>query len=310
MTMCATLLIVTAFLSAVDSASGSDPAPFEQEHKFGFKDSSGAVVVEPRFDVVGRFSSGLAPVNLGAMTERYVNFVRKVGGKWGYVDLRGKLVVPVELESAHDFSEGLAQVGDQRGTRFIDPDGKAVIDLGSVSSTGDFHEGKAAVYEDRSALGRDWRTKFIDKKGRKLFEVDGYAEHFSEGLAELIVEREKTDSSRKFHGYIDADGKVVVPARFLNARSFREGLAAVVPEKTVRSGEGWGYIDKSGKFVIQPQFNEAYSFVEGVARVHSGGKLVLCTDGISTYDGGEWREIDRTGKVLKRDKRQLYMGPR
>jgi hypothetical protein len=46
--------------------------------KNGYIDKAGKVVIEPRFDVVGEFSEGLAVVS--------------IGGKWGYIDKTGKYV--------------------------------------------------------------------------------------------------------------------------------------------------------------------------------------------------------------------------
>ena len=167
------------------------------------------------------------------------------------------------------------------------------------------------MYEDRSLGGNDWRTKFIDKQGRRVFVVDGYVEEFSDGMAALIVKDDKVgpkvSNSANFYGYIDRSGKIVVPPRFGEALAFHEGLAAVRPIKTTVYGMGdtWGYIDKSGKYAIQPQYNEAHSFRSGVARVHVGGTLLKPTDIVPFWDGGEWQLVDRQGKVLKRSQKWL-----
>ncbi|MGO8751976.1 MAG: WG repeat-containing protein [Thermoguttaceae bacterium] len=276
----------------------------------GFKDATGKTVVEPKYDEVGAFSSGLAPVNLGAKMAHVMNSSMKDGGKWGYVDLRGKLVVPITLKYAHEFSDGLARVYDDKGLRYLDPSGKVVIDLGHCYA-GDFHEGLAPVYEDRSLAGKDWRTRCIDKKGLNVFIVDGWVEEFSEGLAVLIVKQEKTDpnlsNEGKLYGFIERSGKVAISPRFGESLAFHEGVAAVRRKKTTIYGRGdtWGYIDKSGKYVIEPQFNEAHPFQNGIARVHVCGTLQTPIDIPSYWDGGEWRLIDRTGKVLKQSKKWL-----
>jgi len=73
------------------------------------------------------------------------------------------------------------------------------------------------------------------------------------------------------YGYVDAAGKVVIPARFEKAKPFCSGLAAV------RLGGKWGYIDKTGELVIPPQYDEASGFVNGLAYVRKGGRHV-CID--------------------------------
>ena len=306
-----TVFIILSLLAATDAASSGDLVPFENAGKWGFKDASGKIVIEAKYDEVGEFSSGLAPVNLGAKREHYMNFSMKEGGRWGYVDMRGKVVVPITLEYAHKFSDGLGRVSDDQGTRYLDPSSRVVIDLGHDGDAGDFHDGLAPEYEDRSLTGKDWRTKFIDKKGCKAFAVDGYAEEFSEGMAVLIVKQEKVDpkpgNEQKLYGYVERSGKVVIPPRFAEALEFHEGLAAVRLKKTTVYGKGdsWGYIGKSGKYVIEPQFNEARSFRKGVARVHVGGVLQTPCDMVPYWEGGEWRLIDQTGKILEQSKNWL-----
>ena len=302
----ATFVLVSIAQSADKATCSGNLVPFKEAGKWGFKDALGKTIIEPKYDNVGAFSSGLAPVNMGAQAENLFNSSIKTGGIWGYVDVRGKLVVPITLDYACKFSDGLAQVRNHQGVRYLDPSGKVVIDLGHVSQAGDFHEGVAPVYEDRFTQGKDWKTRFIDKNGRAAFMVDGYAEEFYDGMAVLTVAQEKIDpkvsNERRLDGYIDRTGKVAIPLRFAEALAFHEGLAAVRPKKTTvwRMGDTWGYIDKSGKYAIEPQFNEAHPFRDGVARVHVGGTLQTPFHGIPFWEGGQWRLIDRTGKVLKR----------
>src|ERR1700686_2614896 len=68
------------------------------------------------------------------------------------------------------------------------------------------------------------------------------------------------------YGYMDANCKMVVPARFDEAFDFTEGLAAV------RADGKWGYIDLSGQFAIAPRFETAMEFSEGLAAVRINGR--------------------------------------
>src|ERR1043165_6649934 len=71
-------------------------------------------------------------------------------------------------------------------------------------------------------------------------------------------ERSTTNGS---WGYIDRAGKLIIPAQFVEARGFSDGLAAVKVESS------WGYIDRAGKLVIAAQFSEARNFGNGLAAV-------------------------------------------
>jgi len=287
-------------------ATPSHLVPFEDENgKFGFKDETGRIVIEPTYDEARDFGFGLAPVNRGAKWE-FPGL--KSGGKWGYINQQGKVVVPFTLDYAHEFSvsDGLAKVVDEQGVRFIDPDGKTVITLGNETSAGDFREGVAPVWLYRSLEGKGWQTRFINKKGETVFTIDGYAEEFYDGLAVLKVQDKAAETGSKC-GFIDHTGKVVIASQFFEADHFAEGLAPVRTEERTWDAnrsrlrqESWGYVDRTGKYVIAPHFNEAHPFVSGVALVHLGGELQAVMDAPFYFVGGEWLVIDKTGKVLKR----------
>jgi hypothetical protein len=273
-----------------------------KEERWGLCDAEGRVILEPTYDNVEAFAEGRAAVNVGAKW-RFPGI--QVGGKWGYVNKKGELVVPVQYQFVGRFSDGLARVSDSAGTKFIDKSGKAVIDLIDLgkSSTGEFREGLAPVYIDRSLAGKNWLTRFIDRQGKSVLSVDGWAEEFHEGMAAIGVRGgEAKSNANTSYGYIDREGKVVIGPRFAEAQPFSQGLAAVRTKKTTVWGRGdaWGYIDKTGKYRIEPLFNEARPFLGGVARVHIGGTLHVVHDAPPFWEGGEWWLIDTKGKKLRR----------
>jgi len=274
---------------------------FEEQGKFGFKDKTGRIVIEPTYDDAGDFAFGLAPVNLGAKRVVLGPGGHRTGGKWGYINEQGKVIVPLALTYAREFSDGLAQVFDEEGVRFIDTGGRTVLTVAGAEQAGDFSEGIAPVYVYRSVQGKGWQTSFFNRKGEKVFSVDGYAEEFHEGLAVLTV-RDKGDPEAGKYGFIDRTGKVVIAPQFAEAFDFSEGLAAVRTEKTTvyRMGDHWGYVDRTGRYAISPRFNQAGPFVNGVALVHVGGEIISVHDAPPHWNGGEWLVIDKTGKVLKR----------
>ena len=246
----------------------------------------------------------MAAVNLGAKWVRMGPIGMLKGGKWGFTDARGNVVVPPTYESVHDFSDGLAKIPqtlEDRRVRFIDARGTVVLELYSLA--GDFREGLAPVYE---AGANGVRTRYIDKKGRTALTVDGSAKEFHEGLAVLRVGKRpgQPDSSDPYrYGYINRTGQIAITPKFTEAREFSQGLAAVHTDNTpsVRGmGGTWGYIQKTGDYAIQPQFNEAHSFRGNVGRVHVGGTLQRGHDIPPFWQGGEWLLIDKEGKVLKR----------
>ena len=87
-------------------------------------------------------------------------------------------------------------------------------------------------------------------------------------------------------GYIDRQGKIVIPPQFestmvdgaLTAVQFSEGLAPAYLKGK------WGFIDATGDFVIKPKYSAVWSFSEGLAEIRTA-------DGLSGY-------VDKTGKLI------------
>ena len=124
----------------------------------------------------------------------------------------------------------------------------------------------------RVKVGGKWG--YVDGTGKPLFAPSlDLVKDFEEGLALARVGAEKTGR----WGYVDASGAWKIPARFVEARPFAEGVAAVKdPEKNL-----WGLIDASGSFVVAPRFAGLSSMSEGLAPAKE--------------PDGRWGYIDRSG---------------
>jgi hypothetical protein len=225
-------------------------------------------------------------------------------GRFGFKDEAGRVVIQPVWDDATEFTEGLAQVSDGQGRRFIDTQGKTVITIGAACSAGRLSEGLIPVYIDRSQKIQDWQTRFINPQGESVFTVDGYASEFHEGMSVVVV-RDPPDMKQPRYGFINHDGEVVITPQFAEALDFHEGLAGVRTTKTTGwygKGDSWGYIDQTGNYVLQPTYNEVHPFCNGVARVHVGGKLrEYAIHAPPVWEGGEWQLINRKGEVLKRN---------
>ena len=85
--------------------------PIVVNHKSGFINAKGEVVIKSRFDEVKDFSDGLALAQIGShKILRRGKETRYITGLWGYIDTRGKFVIPPKYADAGNFSEGLAAV--------------------------------------------------------------------------------------------------------------------------------------------------------------------------------------------------------
>jgi hypothetical protein len=118
------------------------------ERQWGFADSLGAWVVEPRFTSVRGYSDGLALVSDGSGSAAYIDTAGETvlttpyplatsfvegrarvseGGRWGFVDPDGTLLIPMDFEAVSDFAGGLAAVRRDGLWGYLDLQGRMVI---------------------------------------------------------------------------------------------------------------------------------------------------------------------------------------
>ena len=203
----------------------------------------------------------------------------QVNGKWGYADKKGKMMIPPQFDIALPFNDGLARVG-----------------LTDKESSKD----KAPAY----------RWGYISESGHIVVELQYSVLHdFSEGLAAAAVPNTDKDEKPFYRnrllqdlkwGYVDRNGQIVIPMKFLDAGDFSENLAYVnvgADSKSLcRKLDKFGYIDKTGAFVIEPAFAHAEPFHNGRARVSVGricyvGRCLCCAPRFF----GSYGHIDKKG---------------
>jgi hypothetical protein len=233
--------------------SGLLPASVKQFGNVGYLDRNGRFAIQPRYFLGQGFSDGAA----------VVSSMQEDGQiRCGYILPSGReLVAVARYAICAPFSNGYAAVSEQAKNGkagYIDKTGSlrlpAIYDF-----AGPFSEGRAYVVVKDEAF-------FIDATGKKVLLLRGKAVNvpvYSEGLAAVQFEVGST-------GFINPDGKMVIPAKFLNAGPFREGVAPV----SVRSPGGrelWGYIRKDGSWALAPRYFLAQPFNQGVAVVGDTG---------------------------------------
>lgn len=254
---------------------------------YGYIDTEGSYVVNPKYSAAASFTShvawtvekGGAPTlideegktlfslkdveKVWPFSESMAKFEKAVSdteSKYGFVNLRGEVIIPPIYDSAGVFSEGLANVMEGNATVYIDKDGRKVINDSLLKNTRPFHNGTAVV-----GNGRDFGT--IDRKGKFVINPQ-FSEMAPDGDLFIISTSGNGDNNV---GWCDKNGKFVINPQFGNAFPF--GSADLAP---VMIGKSWGYVDKKGKIVINPQFDYASSFIDNrVAIVETGGKFGL-----------------------------------
>ncbi|WP_458414714.1 WG repeat-containing protein [Schinkia sp. CFF1] len=214
------------------------------------------------------------------------------GVKWGYINSRGKLQIKQDYDQAMEFqTNGLAVVRLNNHFGVINHNGKFVVEP-RYEMISLFSEGRAQVIDKGN-------YKVIDTSGKvltsKFYSLIGAYESGRALFAET------TEGGQHRYGYLDRQGKEVIPAQFINGNDFQNDKAVVqlsaneyaiinrigkilnkypypfvgnlgdglLPFKENEDGK-LGYMDVKGTIIIQPQYTIAMPFEEGYAIVNKG----------------------------------------
>ncbi|WP_379144748.1 WG repeat-containing protein [Paenibacillus sp. sgz500992] len=236
-------------------------------------------------------------------------FKLKEGTRWGYINNEGRTVIEPRYEYAEEFQEnGLAIVQRNDKSGLIDSSGREKV-RPAYSFIAPFSEGRAVVSDAKGYT-------LIDERGKQVTAARyDYLNSLHEGRA-MFSKQSTTGTSH--YGYLDAQGKEVLPAVYEDAGDFMNGTALVKlgerefalidPQGTVLHrykypfvgypGDGllayqatengkYGYLRIDGSIAIEPQYTAALPF--------SAGRAVINT--AENY-GNAYGLIDKQGKLV------------
>jgi hypothetical protein len=225
--------------------------------RWGYINTSGAVVVKGQYDWAKPFKEGIARVGIMIGEPYTKDGAPAHDGKEGYVDKSGRPITELKFEKAWDFSDGMAQVRVNGKWGYIDKTGTIVISP-QYDETGAFREGLAAV-----KINGLWG--FINKAGKLVIATQfDYVDGFSEGLA--VVGRDGKSY------YIDQNSNAALSPPFKGLGAFKSGLA------TFRQTDRMGVLDKTGKIILDAQFNSIEILSGGIIRVEEHKKGIGYAD--------------------------------
>lgn len=249
-----------------------------KEYKYGFMDTSGKVVVPPKYDRVCQFSEGLAAVyEINTYQEElYPGIpVTMESCKIGFIDKTGNLVIPMVYESISStttvwndagtgsrrtgFSEGLISV--QKGSKWgvIDKQGKTILSFQYDLPLGSFHNGLASF----SSGGK---SGFVNQSGKVVIPANyNFVQDFENGYAVVANYDRVSQYGDMLYGAINSQGKLVVPIKYPYMSNFYDGMACVSDQSY--GGGKYGFVNTSGALAIPIQYAKAYSFSNGLAVV-------------------------------------------
>ncbi len=182
-------------------------------------------------------------------------------GKWGALDAKGKIAIPVKYDQLTDFNSGYA-LAELKGKFFVVSKSgtETPVKASGIRAIKKFSEGLGIIEVNGELWG------FVDADGKTAitpkYEGVGY---FSGGLAWARLEG--------IIGFINPEGEWVIKPQFATVRDFGKKKGEV------------GFLNNKGEWAIAPQFDVVRDFKKGYAPVQVDNK---------------WGLIDKTGKwVIK-----------
>ncbi|MFD0673550.1 WG repeat-containing protein [Cohnella sp. GCM10027633] len=226
--------------------------------KWGYLDAKGRMAIEAKFDYAFSFVNGFAGFNVGGKpsTQGAVGAIGiPAGGKWGYIDRTGAVVIKPQYQDIGSFSDGVAPAKLKDRWGIIDTSGKFVakpiyrqID---PMDGGMFRVANDADYESYGIITQTGRIV-----GNGFSEL---GDRFAGGLLHVYRKSDNTGA------YIDTKGKFVLKRKGVRYGDFRDGIATysyTSDKKHLR-----GLMDRNGKYLTKPIFLHVDEFRYGLAHV-------------------------------------------
>lgn len=248
----------------------------------------------------------------------------KKGTKWGFIDIKGALVIPNDFDRVSGFEGNYAIV-------WIDKQFK--LQYGYIDEHGVWvYEGRRSTVMKEEAASREKAITSAAKEnsargtgGTPITEGYGIIDRKGDFITKQLVEQLLPFSeglasfrSEARWGYMDTTGTVVIEPSYQFTRPFSEGFAAVQPSPLENDPRTSKYvmIDEQGRTIGSQLYDYGHLFSEGLAPVcidemwgfaDTSGVLAIPAryyNALSFSEGlapvlvtGKWGFIDHAGKL-------------
>lgn len=239
---------------------------------------------------------------LGYFKEGLAWFAR--AGKYGFVDTRGSIRIEATYDDAREFSEGLAAVKKGGTWGFIDQSGKMAIAFAYDAVPPDDYYAQAGFVDGVAVVGRGWYSDiepywgYIDRTGRELTKFEYYTAH---PVSEGMMGVTIWSDTHDNAFFLAKNGKVAISQKYMYTGSFSHGRARVVTQvaSSDRRQNQIGYVDPAGKLVIPMKYTISSDF-DGSGTVPGYARVSTSFVSITgQVHDPRFTTIDRDGKTVK-----------
>ncbi|PKQ66042.1 WG repeat-containing protein [Raineya orbicola] len=269
------------------SQSSVELIPYRNKQmKWGYCDKNKKIIIPCEYDEVQLFRENIA-------------FVRK-GKKWGTIDTKGKVIINFQYsEVRYPFNNGVAVVIKNNQLSYIDTNGKETNKPSKYLSSNSNIENEFDKYcynpenlifnTNLAKVQKDELWALKDEKGKLVTPFKYYCiEDFKEGMAKVaskieyisIVSNQGTETIKScaLYGFVDANGKEIIPCKYAYATDFKFGFTAVLTyPDTVNVDANTNYIDNAKKktLIFDKKGNQLAEIDENSASFISNDSLLV-----------------------------------
>ncbi len=241
----------------------------DTKEKWGFVDSTGHILIEPRYQYARPFSDGLALV---VDDSGYCSFIDKKGTVAFKTSFTKKQQIGIgDFHNGRCWFKGTKGwfwgCFDKKGNEVLAPKYFYKIKAATLPKAAeayalpmDFINESATSVQMINKAGKPVAT-VIDRDGKTLIEPEKYSEI---GTVDKHGIASYTLSTGKEKGLLNVNGKVLTEAIYLSIGTFKNGFAKVQSKK-----EKWGLIDQSGQVVLKPVYKRVGIMSEGLVAVET-----------------------------------------
>ena len=277
----------------------------QKDNKVGYINNKGEVMIATQYDGGNAFHNGQTLVYVqknsytrtGLIIDKLGNVIRSlpytriepfkgnyakvIFEGYGYIrDKDYKEVIPAIYDNIGDLKFGHAIVQKKNKQGVVDSLGNVVVPLE--------YEYISFMDKDRINISKEiWEKEaLVNMRGEWIVKFGRFNR-----IDELSQNRMAVRDGHKW-GYIDRDGKVVIPLKYNRAETFSEGVA------TVRIGKNHGCVDLDGNLVIPMIYDEILSSKQGLMAAQKGDKWGFINQKNETVIPFKYRRVTSFGSTI------------
>ena len=260
----------------------------KKDGKYGFIDSKGKIIIQPKYDFVGKFKCGLAlcgnNIKVGYINKKediIIPFVYDEGYDFidgiaivdsanflGIIDIHNKKILPFRYERIIRFLDNILIVKEDNYFKILDNNGKKLLDL---------------KFDDIKIIGNSLACSIDGKYGLLNQYLETKSEFIYDDIKSLNQEDKFITKVRDKYGIINIDGEELKKTEYKHIGSLESGMILFIKNKK------YGYFDKDLKIKIKAKYK---TYKEPINNYYFKGKYAL----IKLKN--KYGLIDKSGKII------------